>query len=268
MKAGTTSLWGYLSAHPDVFMSQPKEPEFFIRSSGWDRGIEWYEELFAGAGGRAAVGEASTGYSKAHAFPGVPERIASVIPEAKLIYLLRHPIERIRSHYLNFRADRLELRPPERALRENQGYVLTSSYAYQLERYLEHFDRERILLLTSEALQSDRAATLRKVYAFLGVAPDFVPDSMDLERNRSENKQIPSLLVERSRRKLPVRALARVTPAVVRRAVVERATRRGTTSSDVRMSPQLEEELLERLRPDVAALRRYMEPGFDGWGIA
>src|SRR4029079_2322923 len=95
MKAGTTSLARYLGEHPDVFVCSPKEPQFFIESGTWDRGVAWYRELFAGGRDSIARGEASTDYSKLPRHGGVVDRIAEVAPEARIVYLVRDPIERI-----------------------------------------------------------------------------------------------------------------------------------------------------------------------------
>src|SRR6266568_6603804 len=83
MKAGTTSLYEYLFAHPNVFLpTETKEPAFFARN--WRRGEGWYRSLFAGAGDAVAVGEASTSYTKYPTITTVPDRMASVVPEARL----------------------------------------------------------------------------------------------------------------------------------------------------------------------------------------
>ena len=94
MKSGTTSFAHYLGSHPQVFMTKDKEPAFFNRPDSFDGGLEWYSSLFAGAGGALARGEASTDYAKYPRFRGVPEWIAAAVPEMRLLYLVRHPIER------------------------------------------------------------------------------------------------------------------------------------------------------------------------------
>ena len=100
MKAGTTSLYHYLHAHPQVFMPSIKELDFFVAGGNWGRGLHWYQKQFAGAGpGAVAVGEASTMYTKYPSVDGVPERIAAHLPEVRLVYVVRDPIDRIRSHY-------------------------------------------------------------------------------------------------------------------------------------------------------------------------
>ncbi|MEM9772050.1 MAG: sulfotransferase domain-containing protein, partial [Cyanobacteria bacterium P01_D01_bin.73] len=90
MKGGTTSLHRYIASHPNVVTSSIKETDFFRSAKDYSKGIDWYESLFEGSGTYAF--EASTNYTMRHKFPGVPERMHSVLPNAKLIYLLRDPI--------------------------------------------------------------------------------------------------------------------------------------------------------------------------------
>ena len=78
MKTGTSSLASYLREHPEVFMTTPKEPGYF--SLRWDKGGDWDEGLFVGAGDAVARGEASTNYTKAPSLPHVPERMVGLLP--------------------------------------------------------------------------------------------------------------------------------------------------------------------------------------------
>jgi len=187
MKTGSTSLATYLRGHPQVFMTSPKEPSFFSRR--WDDGVEWYESLFDGAGQALARGEASTSYSKAYEWPGVPARMAKVVPAAKLVYLVRHPVERIRSQYVHNAAHRNERRPIDRAVREDPAYIDFSSHARQIELFLEHYDRDRILVVSSEALRDDRRGVVAQVCDFIGVDPSIELGSLDAELNKGVDKR-------------------------------------------------------------------------------
>src|SRR5215471_20286063 len=97
MKAGTVSLRHYLDEHPSVFLGRGGmfgEPNFFIAEHNWPRGRGWYESLFDGAGRAAAIGECSPSYSMTHVYRGVPERMAQVVPEARLVYVVRDTARR------------------------------------------------------------------------------------------------------------------------------------------------------------------------------
>ena len=263
MKAGTTSLHTYLSRHPEVFMSSSKELNFFVAERNWSRGLGWYESQFADAGGFVARGEASPIYTMAHAFAGVPQRIAKVVPEAKLIYLLRDPFERIRSHYLHRVAEGTERRSIDRAVRE-ADYIWTTRYAYQLEHYLEHFPRDAILVLTSEDLLHSRRETLRTVFEFIDVDPALMPDGLEQQKHVTADKRV---LFEPLRRFVPgLRRLTSAVPSPVKRRVYRLGTRR-VRPDDAVLTKELESYITEKLLPDLEPLRRYMASDFDAWGL-
>jgi len=267
MKAGTTSLYHYLRTHPEIFMPAVKEPMFFDPRHNWHRGVEWYAGLFAGARPEhVALGEASTSYTKFPAVEGVPARIASVLPDVRLIYVLRHPIERMRSHYLYAVSRGKERRPIERALLEDRSYLDISRYALQLERYLEHFDLDRFLLLDSRDLAERRLETLRAVFRFLGVDESWVPPVLDREFFRSAERRMPPLPSRLLRRAPALAAAARALPASLRR-LARRLPRPRVDLDAARIPEDLRRRLEDELREDVARLRRYLPEGFDGWGI-
>ena len=111
-KSGTTSLWLYLNRHPDIALSRNKEPAFFVRPN-FREDLDWYESLFEPA---RIVGEASTVYTAHPVFDGVPERIHSLVPTPKLIYLVRDPVERAISHYVEHISQGIESRSAIEAL--------------------------------------------------------------------------------------------------------------------------------------------------------
>src|SRR4051812_34415375 len=169
MKAGTTSLHSYLAAHPDVFMAERKELDFFLDDGNWTRGVQWYRDQFAAGRDARARGEVSPSYTKFPAVPHVPERIARVLPEAGLVYLVRDPIERMCSHWRQNAIYEGESRRLDVALVEDPHYLACSRYSLQLDQYVEHFARARILVVTSELLRDDRATTMARVLEFVGV---------------------------------------------------------------------------------------------------
>lgn len=173
-KCGTTSLHYYLDLHPDIFMSREKELRFFAEEFNWGKGIDWYRSHFRA---RASIlGETSPCYSHFTVYRGVPARMAATVPEARLIYVLRDPVERILSHYMHSWASGAETRSLAGALEdpESSPYVIRSMYYRQLEQYLPFYSDTRILIITAEELLGrDRSKTLRKVFAFLNVDPAF-----------------------------------------------------------------------------------------------
>ena len=186
-KAGTTALYAYLSQHPQVYMSPHKEPNFFAfegapprytgpgDSSGINRSsvtrLDAYLALFAGANGEAAVGEASPLYLQ---FPDAAHRIHHHVPDAKLIAILRNPVERAYSDFLYRRKNGNE--PSDDPLVAFQsederlargwspyfGYLQKGRYADHLERYFSLFSRDQITVFLFEDLRNEIDATLRR----------------------------------------------------------------------------------------------------------
>jgi hypothetical protein len=264
-KSGTTSLWAYLRSHPEVHLSDYKEPGFFVAEMNWNRGLGWYEDLLGGPGDVIALGEASPFYTMYPFFEGVPERIRSVVPHVKLIYVMRDPIERMRSGYIQLLADGTERRPIGVALLKDSRYVALSSYAMQLEPYFECFERSQILLLTAEELLDQREKTMQRVCEFLGVNP-LAPMDLSIQSNASEGKRVPNAVG----RLLRPRQTAERFPRV-RRAMGalfgHPLLSRPMPPEASHLSEGLRRQLADLLRPDVRQLARWMGPSFAGWGL-
>ena len=277
MKAGTSSLYRYLRAHPQVFMPATKELSYFAHDSDARHDLEWYRRQFAPAGKEAiALGEASTMYTKFPRHAGVPERIAAQIPGARLVYVIRDPVERIRSHYQHQKNVGAEHATLEEALERDPMYLDCSRYAMQIERYLEHFPREQLLLVTSENLRHRRHQTISEIYGFLGVDREFVPDNLEREFFRTDERVPHPPTAWRIRRALkrrfPMTRRLRLN-AVPGIRTLGRARHRAESAGSKDgggplVTDRLRAEIIGSLREDVARLHEYMPPDFDGWGIA
>src|SRR5438132_12654782 len=123
MKAGSSSLYEYLRIHPEIFMPDMKEPDYFSKRARRGVGLEWYSRLFEGADRARAIGAASTDYTKVPTYSEVPARIAMVLPTTQLIYVVRHPIERMRSQYVHEVATGKQTLPIEEALLSDSRYL-------------------------------------------------------------------------------------------------------------------------------------------------
>ena len=178
MKCGTTALHRYLDGHPQVSMAAIKEVNFFIGEEDpqvgqWDRGLGWYASLFDAD--TPVRGESSPGYTSPDHLE-VPARMAQVVPDARLVYLVRHPVDRAMSQYLHHRRDGAERRPIEVALRDPASqYVARSSYHERVQPFLRHFRREQLLVVVQERLLADPAVQLRRVYEHVGADPEWPP---------------------------------------------------------------------------------------------
>lgn len=170
MKSGTSSLYYWLAEHPGCAPAAKKEPDFFSSDELWGRGPGWYCELFAHVDRRRQVGEASTSYSKPLHSAVAAERIASLVPQVRLIYLLRHPIERLRSHYRHEVRRGRERRSLLDALRHDRNYVGSSRYHACLSPYIDSFPRKQICIVRSEDLFEPAAPAWQVVLDHLGLA--------------------------------------------------------------------------------------------------
>lgn len=178
-KGGTTALYAYLTAHPQVCMSKVKEVNFF--NMNFEKGLEWYETFFQCTDLQPAVGEASPQYiqdSKA------PKKIKETLAEVKLIFCLRNPVDRAYSNYI-FNISR-GLQKPGESLRESiqtdaghEKYIVKGLYSRHLTNYLTHHKKENIHIILSEDLKNRTKAILQKTYEFLGVDLEFKNQSFE-----------------------------------------------------------------------------------------
>ncbi|WP_404362237.1 sulfotransferase family protein [Marinobacter sp.] len=171
-RSGTTSLFQYLDPHPEVFMSQVKELNFFSNEKYWNKGFKWYESQFAGADQRTqAIGEASTSYTKAPFTQDVVKRIHDYKPDMKLIYVVRDPIDRYISHYMKRVQTGIETRTFDQTLEnlENEACAWQGRYHYQIQNYLERFPRDQLLVISMASMKTSPKLVMEDVYNFLGL---------------------------------------------------------------------------------------------------
>lgn len=218
MKCGTTSLYELFRQHPQIGMSREKEPAFFAAENAFANGWGWYESLFAQVADRPALGEASTSYSKRFRFPRAAPRVARYLPDAKLIYVVRDPIERIESQWMHGMHQGWHDRRFDRAL-EDPGLIDPSRYWAQISAYRRYFADERILVLFFEDFKADPQRFLARCFRFIGVDSSFVPKGLRQPRNPSamHESDAPAL---KALRRLPAFGTAvRVLPERWRAAI-------------------------------------------------
>ena len=163
-------------------MSKPKEPEFFSRDDRYDLGLAWYASLFEGAASNQICGEASTTYTRWPHTSDAAARISKALPDVKLIYIMRHPIERAYSHYgHHMRAG--VTKTFEQALEDDSIYLDCSMYMKQLDRYLQYFSTDSLLCLLTEDLKTEPAQTMNRIQEFLGMTPQDLTSGDALQAN-------------------------------------------------------------------------------------
>lgn len=169
MKCGTTSLQAQLAAQPGVFMTTPKEPNFFSDDPVYAKGLDWYGALYDGAAPGDLKGEASTHYTKRPTWPDTVQRLQAVQPDPRLIYVIRNPVDRCISHYIHAWSEGQITQDLDTAISQVPEITAYGQYAMQIAPYVAAFGPERILLTSLEALKRDGAGELARIGAFIGM---------------------------------------------------------------------------------------------------
>lgn len=197
-RCGTTSITRYLRAHPEIFMAQEKELHFFENADRFDLGVDWYKGRFAAADDKQIAGEATPAYM---AEPLAVERMAHVVPDARLIAILRNPAERAYSMYWLSKAWGAEGRTAEDALRQamrepdgterSRSYM--GNYVEQLKHLCRFYPRSSLLTLLFDDFSSAPVPVVRRVCEFIGADPEQVPQSIGRFRNEARRVLSPKL---------------------------------------------------------------------------
>ena len=169
-KCGTTSLAYQLSQHPEICFCDRKEPHFFSSNKDWQKSLPDYLRLFRPDKGQLC-GEASTSYTFRPQFGHTAEGLHAYNSEMKLIYIIRHPIERMISQYTHDVLRQRTRNSFEVEVLSNPIYVNRSRYAMQLEPYLELFPRKNLLIMISEEYLYNPETTLSRIAQFLDISP-------------------------------------------------------------------------------------------------
>lgn len=188
-KSGTTSLYNYLSEHPQIYMSPMKEPHFFSFMGEKPYGpwstyhklvvvnkMEEYKRLFYNVKNEKAVGEASASYLF---YPEAAINIKKFIPNAKIIILLRNPIDRTYSNYLqsvNLGIEHLSF--DDVLLKQDDtkhAYIPQSMYYHQVKRYLDLFGKRRVKIYFTEKFKYNTLNVLKDIFCFLNLDDNFIP---------------------------------------------------------------------------------------------
>lgn len=286
-KSGTTSLDDYLGQHPEIYMSPIKEPRFFAleghdlsfngpgdRTAAISRSsvteLDRYQALFEGVSGEKAVGETSPIYLYS---PEAAERIRRHLPRAKVIAILRNPVDRAYSAYLQKVKEGREKLSFARALEEEEtrlqnnwapgwGYKRIGFYLAQLRRYYELFGAEQIRVYLYEDLESDPRCVLRDVFRLLEVDDRFIPDTS----RRYNVAAVPRsrVVFELVGRPNPVTSrLGPHLPKPVGRAAAR--LRSWNLVRPPRLSAETRRDLVALYRPDILRLQDLIGRDLSGW---
>lgn len=295
-KAGTTSLHKALDQHPEVWMSQNKEPVFFgssrfFRENEKDkesdtdptgdkfrRGTvddpENYLALFNGVTDEKAIGEASITYLRSFI---ACRRLSRLLPDVKLVAVLRQPADRAWSNYWYLVQGGLEPAPTfEAALADEPNRIQAGwsgmthhkewgYYGRQLALYYQHFPRENFKIFLYDDWRADPQRVLRELFEFVGVATDFEPTIPRANRTLIPRNRA---LFNWVRAFHPVNGHSRIRPALLRRAFFGTARRinaRTNLSPAPKIDPAVRARLTEEFRPDILQLQELLGRDLSHW---
>ncbi len=301
-KCGTTALYLMLRSHPEIFMSDVKEPRFFASDQRSrltrnpsnvrrPRTLEAYLSLFAGAHPEQRVGEASPQYLRSTA---APAEIAALAPAARIIAILREPASYLRSFHLQTVSSNVETQRDFRKAIELESdrrrgkhiprrchhpeallYSDHVRYVDQLSRYHAVFPREQVLVLVYEDFRRDNEATVRKVLRFLDVDDRQPVESIDTKPVKAIRSLSLHQLAGAGKRayKNPgnasrlERTVNRLTPGFMRDESFRKRWRRFVYSAPPPPDEQFMRELRHRFKPEVQALSDYLDQDLlTAWG--
>jgi hypothetical protein len=247
-------------------MSSPKETNFFLKRS--NESLDWYRQRFSEP--EKVCGETSPNYSKYPEFDGVPKRMYQLLPDIKLLYLVRDPVERAISHYVHNWAVRREHDSVDEALcpPDESWYVNVSRYHYQISQYLEYYSLKDIFIVESERLREERLEVLSEVFQFIGVEPEVKRNRVKTEHHKSAEKQRTTNAAEFLIRTDLGRALKSIGKAVIPASWVESSKellRQEVEKTSI--SPEVQERIRGFLQDEVEQLRRLTGKGFASWSL-
>jgi hypothetical protein len=168
MKAATSTLHDQLAQQRGIAMSEPKEPCFFSDDEVFARGLEWYGMCFTAAAEGDLRGESSTHYAKLPSLPHAAERLHAHRPDARIVYVLRQPIDRLVSHFMHGWSEGWYGDSIAEAVERDASLVDYGRYAMQLRPWLDRFGADRVLLVAYDVLRSRPQEELDRLGRFLG----------------------------------------------------------------------------------------------------
>ena len=280
-KAGTTSIYNYLQEHPQVFMSRIKETNFLERD--WTNlppekqnkngimTIEDYAALFADVGDEIAIGEASPNYL--FHYEASAARIKKYVPNARLIVILRNPVERAYSDYLMHIRDAISTKRTSFSeqidKRAHKSFIIRKGfYATPLQYYLDRFEPEQVKVFLYDDLVRDPQQFMQEFYAYIGVEPFQADVSKKVQQAKiPKNQTINNLLQGKN----PIRAFAAntlktVMPLETRQKIRDRLINFNSQSKKaVPLSPEDRQKLIALYQEDILQLQKILDRDLSGW---
>ncbi|MEA3326180.1 MAG: sulfotransferase [Chloroflexota bacterium] len=286
-KSGTTAIYTYIKQHPDIFMSTPKELRFFSYSGPYPKNLsedyihrgvttlEEYQQYFKDVGTEKIIGEASPMYLYR---PGTAEKIKKVIPNVKMLAILRNPINRAFSSYMHAIRDWRESADSfKSALDKEQDridagwgmlwhYKNAGFYYQQLKRYYQIFNSDQIKVVLYDDLVLDSQALIKDVFTFLDIDQSFEPDTSShpnisgFPKSNKFHEFMRKLFMQDN----PIKRISRVLfPKSFRRQVMEKM--REPNLEKRKMPQEVRNELIDVFHDDIINLEKLIQQDLSLW---
>ncbi len=285
-KAGTTSIYNYLKQHPQIYMSPVKEPHFL--QDDWQTEnadevsnlkkkkkvkvttLEDYAQLFANVTDEIAIGEASPNCLLHHR-TSIPQ-ILKYIPTAKLIAILRNPVDRAYSDYLmnareGKKTTQLMVQAKERS---QESHVIRKGFYYEaLQDFYAHFDLQQIKVFLYDDLQKDSVHFMQEMYHFLEVDATYSPDIHRVSQKGQvpKNKAVNRFFKQPNTLRLSTaNTLKQILPNRPLRNFKKFLINLNMESKDQHPLSQAERQvLLDLYRPDIIKLQDLIQRDLSAW---
>jgi hypothetical protein len=247
-------------------MSSPKETDYFLEEN--NKSIEWYKNCFKEDA--IEYGEVSPNYSK-HPHPkfiGVPERMYNIIPNVKILYLVRDPLERAVSNYAHNWIDRRFDKTIDEIFQSEEHYLLDKSrYHYQVKQYIKYFEKSQILIIQSEKLRDNRGKTLEKVFDFIGVRKCKFKESME-KYNVTDNRVRLNKLGQWISENKILRPFRKTLKILMGNEMYDNAKRALSSRRQIpKLSDDIKKKAKKYLRKDAERLREFTGMSFEEWCV-
>lgn len=278
-KSGTTSLYHYLSEHPDIFMSTPKEINYFSKMELDEQGIYYkdlklnnrtkYERLFEKGTNKKVIGEASVSYLF---YSEVPKKIFEYNPKAKIIILLRNPVERSFSHYsMDLRLGEVKVPFNKIILRTGsikklnlyyQQFVELGLYYKQVKRYFDTFGKNQIKIILTEDLKSDITNTLSDIFTYLDIHKVKIKN---VETKYNVNSEPNSRILKKVHSFKTLRLAISSILSIDKKEKIKKKYFTNKNKSEI--NPKIKEYLTEIYKPDIIKLEKLISRDLSSWYI-
>jgi hypothetical protein len=265
-KSGTTWLYANLRRHPDVYMPDEQDKELYFFSYKYRRGWDWYLSFFDKAGDAKAIGEATPDYTTGANTGQIARRMAKHLPDVRLLYIVRDPVERLPSAYVQYLANGKRLPGFAESVRQFSPLLDTSRYWARISDYRTHYPDHQIHCLFLEDVHLDPIGQLTACFSFLGLKPLVQPEKVHEPVNLRSELSVDRWFFPSGIRRYPLydRFRSRVPRSLV---TVFHALYRKRLTADVTWDSETRAWAADQLRNDSARFLEYCGKRTDFWSL-